>query len=51
VRLFGRDYPDWLRKAGFEITEYIPSAHFSKGQIERFRLMEKEVLYIAQKPH
>ncbi|MGB0934111.1 MAG: methyltransferase domain-containing protein, partial [Lishizhenia sp.] len=23
VRLFGRDYPDWLREAGFEVEEYI----------------------------
>lgn len=51
VRLFGKDYPDWLRKAGFEIKEYIPSEHFSKEQIARFRLMEKEVLYIAKKPN
>jgi hypothetical protein len=51
VRLFGKDYPDWLRKAGFDIEEYIPSEHFSKEQIARFRLMEKEVLYIAKKPN
>lgn len=51
VRLFGKDYPDWLKKAGFEITEYIPSDHFSEAEIARFRLMEKEVLYIAQKLH
>lgn len=49
VRLFGRDYPDWLRKAGFEVEEYIPSEQFSSEQIARFRLMEKEVLYIARK--
>jgi len=49
VRLFGRDYPDWLRKAGFEVEEYIPSEHFTSEQIARFRLMEKEVLYIARK--
>ncbi len=49
VRLFGRDYPDWLRKAGFEVEEYIPSEHFTLEQIARFRLMEKEVLYIARK--
>ncbi len=49
VRLFGRDYPDWLRKAGFQVEEYIPSEHFTSEQIARFRLMEKEVLYIARK--
>ena len=49
VRLFGRDYPDWLRKAGFEVEEYIPKEHFTSEQIAKFRLMEKEVLYIARK--
>ena len=49
VRLFGRDYPDWLRKAGFEVEEYIPSEHFSDEQIERYRLMKSEILYIVRK--
>ena len=49
VRLFGKDYPDWLRKAGFEVDEYKPSDHFSSDQVKRYRLMEKEVLYIARK--
>lgn len=49
VRLFGKDYPDWLRRAGFEVEEYIPSEHYSKAEIERYRLMEKEILYIARK--
>ena len=50
VRLFGKDYPEWLKKAGFEIDEYVPKDHFSEGEINRYRLMEKEVLYIARKP-
>lgn len=49
VRLFGRDYPDWLKKAGFEVKEYIPSEHFSDEQIDRYRLMRKEILYIVSK--
>lgn len=48
VRLFGKDYPKWLEKAGFEVTEYHPKEHFSKEEIERYRLMEGEVLYIAR---
>lgn len=51
VRLFGKDYPKWLMKAGFEIDEYIPSDHFSKEEINRYRLMENEILYIARKPN
>jgi SAM-dependent methyltransferase len=49
VRLFGRDYPEWLRKAGFQIKEYIPAEHFSDQQIDRYRLMRKEILYIVSK--
>jgi len=49
VRLFGRDYPDWLRKAGFEVEEYNPNKHFSKELIARYRLLETENLYIVHK--
>jgi ubiquinone/menaquinone biosynthesis C-methylase UbiE len=49
VRLFGRDYPDWLRKAGWEVTEYNPTEHFSSELIERYRLMKNEVMYIVTK--
>jgi SAM-dependent methyltransferase len=49
VRLFGKDYPQWLEKAGFTVTEFDLNKHFSSEQIERFRLMKNEVLYIIQK--
>lgn len=49
VRLFGKDYPDWLKKAGFEVQEYKPSEHFDATFIAKNRLMEKEILYIAKK--
>ncbi|MDX1652910.1 MAG: methyltransferase domain-containing protein [Brumimicrobium sp.] len=49
VRLFGKDYPDWLRKAGFEIEEFRPKEEFSAEQIARYRLMPGEILYIARK--
>lgn len=49
VRLFGKDYPNWLRRAGFEVEEYKPKEQFDEAQIQRFRLMENEVLYIARK--
>jgi SAM-dependent methyltransferase len=51
VRLFGKDYPDWLRKAGFIVDEYKPSELFSPEEVKRYRLMEKEILYIANKPN
>jgi SAM-dependent methyltransferase len=49
VRLFGKDYPDWLRSVGFEVQEYKPSEHFDATFIAKNRLMEKEILYIAKK--
>lgn len=49
VRLFGRDYPDWLRNTGFEVEEQITSTKYSTQQIERYRLMAHEVLYICKK--
>lgn len=49
VRLFGKDYPQWLEKAGFKVKEYDPKAHFSKELIEKYRLMENEILYVVSK--
>lgn len=49
VRLFGKDYPDWLRKAGFEVQEFNLNTEFSEEFIERNRLMKSEILYIARK--
>lgn len=49
VRLFAKDYPEWLKRAGFNVTEFHPKEQFSKEEIERYRLMENEVLYIASK--
>jgi hypothetical protein len=49
VRLFGLDYPNWLRDAGFIVEEYDPELNLTIEQIKRFRLMKNEVLYIAYK--
>lgn len=49
VRLFGLDYPEWLKKAGFTVTEFKPTENYSKEQIARYRLQEGEVLYIVSK--
>ncbi|HLW40315.1 MAG TPA: methyltransferase domain-containing protein [Brumimicrobium sp.] len=50
LRLFGRDYPDWLRRAGFEIEEFHTSKEFASEEVERFRLSKTEILYVARKP-
>lgn len=50
VRLFGKDYPTYLEKVGFETHIFDFTAHYSTAEIERFRLMKSEVLYIFKKP-
>ncbi len=49
VRLFGCDYPDWLRKAGFTVQEFKPTEHYDATLIDRMRLQKGEILYIARK--
>lgn len=49
VRLFGKDYPDWLRKAGFQVEEFIQQSNYSENLLDRYRLQKEEVLYIARK--
>lgn len=49
VRLFGRDYPEWLKKAGFEVTEFRKETMYDEKLIERFRLHKEEILYIVHK--
>ncbi|MCH2230386.1 MAG: methyltransferase domain-containing protein [Crocinitomicaceae bacterium] len=49
VRLFGMDYPDWLRKVGFEVETFDKESNYSKELRERYRLMESEILYIVRK--
>ena len=49
VRLFGRDYPNYLEKAGFKMSEFDLNQAFDATEIEKFRLMQKEILYIAHK--
>lgn len=49
VRLFGRDYPEWLKKAGFEVKEFVASEVYGNDLVERYRLSKDEILYIASK--
>ncbi len=49
VRLFGKDYPDWLRRAGFTVTEFDTKSAYGDELIERYRLQKGEVLYIVSK--
>lgn len=49
VRLFGRDYPQYLEKAGFTVEEFDIKSELTDDQIERMRLSRSEILYIARK--
>lgn len=51
VRLFGKDYPTYPERVGFQTTAFDLNAHYSREEIERFRLMKNEVLYIFKKPN
>ena len=49
VRLFGKDYPEWLKKAGFEVETFDKESNYSQELIEKYRLDKKEILYIVRK--
>jgi len=49
VRLFGKDYPEWLRKAGFTVTPFIKEDNYDNETLKRYRLDPKEILYIVSK--
>jgi len=49
VRLFGMDYPQWLERAGFTVTEFDPRKEYGAEKVMRYRLHEKEILYIVHK--
>ena len=49
VRLFGNDYPDWLRKAGFDVETFDVNKKYPAELVKRYRLIEQEMLYIVSK--
>jgi len=49
VRLFGKDYPEWLKKAGFDVTEFHKESKYDEKLIARYRLQKEEILYIVHK--
>ena len=49
VRLFGNDYPDWLRKAGFDVETFDVNKKYPIELVKRYRLIEQEMLYIVSK--
>ncbi len=49
VRLYGKDYPDRIRKAGFEVLEDDFVKSFSAEEIERYALTGDEVIFFCKK--
>ena len=49
VRLFGKDYPEILKKAGFKVEEVDYSKKLSKEEFEKFALPKRELLYVCTK--
>jgi ubiquinone/menaquinone biosynthesis C-methylase UbiE len=48
-RLYGKDYADRLKTAGFDVEENMLVKTLSADQVKRYALPENEVLYIARK--
>jgi len=50
VRRYGHDYGNRLRQAGLEVTEDKYVKHFTPEQIQRYALMDSEIVYFCRKP-
>jgi SAM-dependent methyltransferase len=49
VRLFGNDYPQWLKSVGFNVTEAFQDFKITPEMLSRYRLNPNEKLYIVSK--
>lgn len=49
VRLYGKDYADRLRTAGFEVTEDYMAQHLPAAQAERYALPYEEPVFYVRK--
>ncbi len=49
VRLFGKDYPEWLSKAGFKVEIAFENNPLTAELIEKYRLQKEEILHIVRK--
>ncbi len=50
VRQYGADYPQRLRKAGFNVTEDDFVNSFSEDEKEKYRFDKNEIIYLCRKP-
>ncbi len=49
VRLFGLDYPDRLKKAGFKVEEVDLTKEINPELVKKYRLAEGEIIYWCKK--
>lgn len=49
VRIYGQDYFDRLRQAGFEVEAVDFTSHLSDNQIERYRVVKGELIPLVKK--
>ncbi|MEM7382256.1 MAG: methyltransferase domain-containing protein, partial [Bacteroidota bacterium] len=49
VRIYGRDYFDKLRQAGFEVEELDYTANLGPEAVEKYRLAKGEIIPLARK--
>ncbi len=49
VRLYGKDYPDRIRSAGFEVVEDDLVHQLPKEDVERYALPKDEIIYLCKK--
>lgn len=49
VRYHGLDYPERLKKAGFEVTEFDIKTKISETLIDKYKLDSREILYVSYK--
>ena len=49
VRLYGKDYPDRIRKAGFNVKEDDFIKSFSPEEVKRYALAKDEIIYFCKK--
>lgn len=49
VRIYGRDYFDKLRAAGFKVTEIGYASQLTQEEIDKYRLAKREIIPLASK--
>ncbi|PLX13845.1 MAG: SAM-dependent methyltransferase [Marinilabiliales bacterium] len=49
VRLYGSDYTDILKSAGFKLNEFIAEDNISPNKIEKMKLFANETLFVVNK--